>query len=96
VLIDVEISGEGNVIKKETDKVLKYEDLTKELQHMMNIKKTKMIPVIIGAAGTISKSFRKYLSNVPGKHKIKKKKLPTKATLGKFDIQMTLHRDVFL
>jgi hypothetical protein len=33
--------------------------------------KTNVIPVIIGAAGTISESFRKYLSNVLGKHKIK-------------------------
>jgi hypothetical protein len=30
-----------------------------------------VIPVITGATGTISKSFRKYLSNIPGKHKIK-------------------------
>jgi branched-subunit amino acid transport protein len=28
---------------------------------------TKMIPVIIGATGTISKTFRKYVSNIPGK-----------------------------
>jgi len=27
-----------------------------------------MIPVIRGATGTISKSFRKYLSNIQGKH----------------------------
>jgi hypothetical protein len=27
--------------------------------------------VIIGAAGTISKSFRKYLSNVPESHEVK-------------------------
>jgi hypothetical protein len=33
--------------------------------------KTKVTPVIIGATGTISKSFRKYLSSVPGKHDIK-------------------------
>ena len=33
--------------------------------------KTKMIPVIIGVNGTISKSFRKYVSNVPGKHEVK-------------------------
>ena len=32
---------------------------------------TKMIPVIIGAIGTISKSFRKYVSNIPGKHEVK-------------------------
>ena len=29
-----------------------------------------MIPVIIGATGTISKSFRKYVSNIPGNHEI--------------------------
>jgi hypothetical protein len=33
--------------------------------------KTKATPVIIGAAGMISKSFRKYQSNIPRKHEIK-------------------------
>jgi hypothetical protein len=33
--------------------------------------KTNVIPVLIVATGTISKSFRKYLSNVQGKHEIK-------------------------
>ena len=32
---------------------------------------TKVIPVIIRATGTISKSFRKYVSNIPGNHEIK-------------------------
>ena len=32
---------------------------------------TKVIPVIIGAPGTISQSFRKYVSNIPGKHEVK-------------------------
>jgi RNase P/RNase MRP subunit POP5 len=30
-----------------------------------------IIIIIIGATGTISKSFRKYVSNVPGKHEVK-------------------------
>jgi hypothetical protein len=34
---------------------------------MWNVK-TKVMPVIIGATGTVSKSVRKYLSNVPVKH----------------------------
>ena len=34
------------------------------MQRMWNVK-TKVIPVIIGATGTISKSFRKYVSNTP-------------------------------
>ena len=37
---------------------------------MWNVK-TKVIPVIIWAAGTISKPFRKYVSNIPGKHEVK-------------------------
>jgi len=68
MLIDVGISGGRNVIKKKAENILKYKDLTIEIQHMWNVK-TKVITVIIGANGTISKSFRKYVSNIPGNHK---------------------------
>jgi len=37
---------------------------------MWNVK-TKVIPVIRGATGTISKSFRKYMGNISGKHEVK-------------------------
>jgi hypothetical protein len=37
---------------------------------MWNVK-TKVILVMIGATGTISKSFRKYVSNIPGNHEVK-------------------------
>ena len=70
MLIDVAVSGDRNVIKREAEMILKYKDLTIEIQRMWNVK-TKMIPVIIGATGTISKSFRKYVSNTPGKHEVK-------------------------
>jgi hypothetical protein len=70
MLIDVAIPGDRNVTKKEAEKILKYKDLIIEIQRMWNVK-TKVTPVIIGATGTISKSIRKYLSSVPGKHDIK-------------------------
>ena len=70
MFIDVAISGDRDVIKKEAEKILKYKDLTIEIQRMWNVK-TKVIPVIIGATGTISKSFRKYVSNIIGKHEVK-------------------------
>jgi len=70
MLIDVAISGDRNVIKKEYEKIPKYKELTTEIERMWNVK-TKVIPVIIGATGTVSKSFRKYVSNVPGKHEVK-------------------------
>jgi glycosylphosphatidylinositol transamidase (GPIT) subunit GPI8 len=70
MLIDIAIPGDRSVIKNEAEEILKYKDLTTEIQHMWNVK-TNVIPVIIGATGTISKSFRKYLSNVLGNHEVK-------------------------
>jgi len=70
VLIDAAISGDRNVIKKEAEKIVKYKDPTTEIQRMWNVK-TKVIPVIIGATGTVSKSFRKYVSYTPGKHEVR-------------------------
>ena len=66
MLIDVAISRDRNVIKKEAKKILKTKNLTIEIQRIWNVK-PKMIPVIIGATGTISKSFRKYVSYIPEK-----------------------------
>ena len=66
MLIDVAIPGERNVIKKEAEKILKYKDITIEIQRMWNVK-TRVIPVIIGATGNISKSFRKYVRDIPGR-----------------------------
>jgi hypothetical protein len=51
----------------DAEKFLKYKYLTIEIQRMWNVK-TKVFPVIIGATGTISESFRKYVCNIPGNH----------------------------
>jgi hypothetical protein len=37
---------------------------------MWNVK-TTVIPVIISATGTVSKAFRKYVSDIPGHHEVK-------------------------
>jgi hypothetical protein len=58
------------VIKTEAEKILKHKDLTTEIQRMWNVK-IRVIPVITGATGTISKSFRKYVSSIPGNHEIR-------------------------
>ena len=67
MLIQVAIPGDRNVIKNEAEKILKYQDLMIEIQHMWNVK-AKLILVIIGATGTISISLLQYLSNIPGNH----------------------------
>jgi len=69
-VIDGAYWGDRNVFRKEAGKILKYKDLTIEIQSMWNAN-SKVIPVTTGAIGTIWKSFRKYLSYIPGRHEVK-------------------------
>jgi len=77
MLIDVAIPGERNVIKKGGENILKYKDLIIEIHCMWNVK-AKVIVVITGATGTMSKSLRQYLSNIPGEHEIKELQITAK------------------
>ena len=56
------------MIKREAKKILKYKDLTIEIQCMWNVK-AKMILVKTGATGTLSKLFRQYLNIILGSMK---------------------------
>jgi hypothetical protein len=47
------------MIKKKAEKILKFKDPTIEIEYVWNVK-----------INTISKSFRKYLNTIPGKHDI--------------------------
>jgi hypothetical protein len=56
--------------KERTRRDFKTKNLTTEIQRMWNVK-AEVILIISGSTGTISKLFRPYLSNKPGKHEIK-------------------------
>ena len=66
-LLDVAIPADGNAVQKEAEKKLKYKILRIEIQRMWNLKWT-IIPVIIGATGIVTRSSRKNLEAIPGKH----------------------------
>ena len=68
-LIYVAISADRNVVQKEAEKKLKYKSLWIEIQRMWNLKCT-IVPVIIGATGIVTRSLRKNLEAVTGKHSI--------------------------
>ena len=57
------------MIKKEAEKISKYEEFIIEIQRMCNVR-AKLISVKTGATGIISKSLRKYLSNTEEKQEI--------------------------
>ena len=68
-LIDVAIPADRNVVQKEAEKKLKYNSLCIEIERMWNLKCT-ILPVIIGATGIVTRSLRKNLETIPGKHSI--------------------------
>jgi len=68
-LIDVAMPADRNVVQKKAVKKLKCKSLWIEIQRMWNMKCTIM-PVIIGATGIVTRSLRKNLEAVPGKHSI--------------------------
>jgi hypothetical protein len=57
LMIGVAIPSDKNVIQKEAEKKLKYKHLSIEIQRMWNMK-CFVIPVIIGATGIVSKSYK--------------------------------------
>jgi hypothetical protein len=58
------------VRNKRARKCLKWKELIIEIQSTWNLK-IKLIPAVIRVTKNISKSFRKYLSSLPGNHDIK-------------------------
>jgi len=65
----VAIPADRNVVQKEAEKKLKYRSLGVEIQRMWNLECT-IIPVITGATGIVTRSLRKNLEDIPGKHSI--------------------------
>ena len=55
-----------DVLKKETEKRLKYKDLQIEIARMWNVQ-TKVVAAVVGALGTMSDNFNKEIQSIPGK-----------------------------
>ena len=59
-LIDIAVPGDSRVASKENEKVQKYQDLARELRKLWQVK-VKVVPVVVGALGTIPKALEKQL-----------------------------------
>jgi fructose-1,6-bisphosphatase/sedoheptulose 1,7-bisphosphatase-like protein len=62
-------NNNNNNNNKEAEKKLKYKSVCIDIQRMWNLK-CMIIPVITGATGVVTRSLRKNLKAVPGKHSI--------------------------
>ena len=62
-LIDMTIPSDRNIALKETEKKSKYKDLELEIQRMWRMK-TEVVPVVVGALGTIKKGMIENIKKV--------------------------------
>ena len=61
LLIDIACPFDTRVANKEKEKIEKYQDLRRELQRIWKCSDVEIIPVIIGALGTLPKRLPKWL-----------------------------------
>ena len=64
IIIDVAIPGYKKTIGKEKKKIEKYQNLKREIQRFWNLKKIDVIPVVLGALGSVTKNLWKYVDKI--------------------------------
>ena len=63
-LIDIAVPGDTRTYDKETEKIEKYQELAREIKRLWKLHSVTVVPVIIGALGTISKAHLSYLATL--------------------------------
>ena len=64
IIIDVAVPGDSRVHEKEIEKVEKYQNLKIELKRLWSLKKSEVIPVVVGALGCVSKDFKGWIEKL--------------------------------
>ena len=64
MIIDVAVPGDTRVCDKEHEKIEKYSLLENEVARLWQMKKVVMIPIVVGALGTITTKFKKYIESL--------------------------------
>ena len=57
IIIDIAVPAEVRVREKERQKVEKYQDLKREIGRLWKLKLVEVVPVVIGAIGSVIKGF---------------------------------------
>ena len=60
IIVDIAVPGDNNVLQKETEK---YQDLAREIKRIWK-SRTKVVPVVVGALGSVSKKLAGHLEQL--------------------------------
>ena len=64
LIIDIAVPADVRVEEKEREKVEKYQDLKREIGRLWNLKKVEVVPVVIGALGSVTKEFDRWIKKL--------------------------------
>ena len=64
IIIDIAVPADANVMEKEQEKVEKYQDLRREIARLWKLKRIEVVPVVIGALGSVTKEFNKWIGKI--------------------------------
>ena len=64
VLIDISIPGDIRISEKEQEKINKYDELRVEVKKLWEMKDVRVIPIVVGALGSISKNLQEYVNKL--------------------------------
>ena len=67
---DVAVPGDVRIAEKETEKIEKYFELKREVERLWKVK-AKVIPIVYGALGTVTRSLSNYIKEIGVKTHIK-------------------------
>ena len=69
-IIDVAVPGDVRIAETETEKIEKYDELKREVERLWKVK-AKVIPIVLGALGTVTRSLSNYIKEIGVKTQIK-------------------------
>ena len=69
-IIDVACPFDTRVKTKELEKVERYQDLKREISRIWECRNVCVVPIVIGALGTLSKNFSSWAAKIEVEEKI--------------------------
>ena len=69
LVIDISCPADGNIGKKHAEKLAKYSDFRVEISRMRHCR-TLVVPVVLGALGTVHTGIARWLDIIPGHHNL--------------------------
>ena len=57
LIVDIAVPVDTRIAEKELEKVEKYQDLKREIKRLWELRYAKVVPVVIGALGSVTKDL---------------------------------------